>query len=116
MLCPIPQGMKRSARRASAPAAKRVATRASKVQEHHLYTIVLCGGEDLAVKLPAARVTADELKQGISKENGVRQHRQELYMIAQSTDGKPVREHDAEPVELYSGARKEKQRHPEERA
>jgi hypothetical protein len=55
------------------------------------------GGDSFNVKLDTSKPTVGEAKSEIARVQGTKESRQELYKVAESADGKPVREDDAEP-------------------
>jgi hypothetical protein len=55
------------------------------------------GGDSFKVALDASKPTVGEAKAEIARSQGTAESRQELYRVAERTDGLAVREDDAEP-------------------
>jgi hypothetical protein len=55
------------------------------------------GGDSFKVTLDASKPTVGEAKAEIARSQGTAESRQELYRVAERTDGLAVREDDAEP-------------------
>jgi hypothetical protein len=63
-------------------------------------TVHPLGGDSFKVKLNAESPSVGETKSEISRLQGILEERQELFKVAVSADGKPVREDDEEPRPL----------------
>jgi hypothetical protein len=55
------------------------------------------GGDSLKLTLDASKATVGEAKAEIARSQGIVESRQELYRVAERSDGLAVREDDAEP-------------------
>jgi hypothetical protein len=58
------------------------------------------GGDSLKVTLEASKATVGEAKAAIARSQGTAESCQELYRVAERSDGLAVREDDAEPEPL----------------
>ena len=58
------------------------------------------GGDNFKVTLDASKPSVGEAKAAIARSQGTAEDRQELYRVAERTDGLAVREDDAEPEPL----------------
>jgi hypothetical protein len=58
------------------------------------------GGDSLKVTLEASKATVAEAKAAIARSHGTAEFCQELYRVAERSDGLAVREDDAEPEPL----------------
>jgi hypothetical protein len=58
------------------------------------------GGDSFKVALDVSKPTVGEAKVAIARSQGATEDRQELYRVAERTDGSAVREDDAEPEPL----------------